>query len=193
MDHNQTNKFFEPARLHPLSSVQAKIRQAASLALAVGGLILLVLGGWLFYQSQFQASLPPHIPVVGAAAVEPTQPSIAPLRLTPIKPTATSLPSSETPLVTPTPMPTPQNLSSNIATKITPAPTITPTPTFTPTLEPRPPTQETVAAPLVDNSLPVVEAETPIQATATPGGDSPAVSPPTRIVAKSISLDAKVN
>lgn len=173
MDHNQENRFFEPVQLHPLPSLAAKMHSAASLTLIVGGLILLAWGGWLFYRYQVEASVPRHVRVVDVAAAEPVETVASRLLSTRTKFTTTSLPVSEIPLVTSAPTPTPQ-------------------PTFTPIREPGAQTRETVAPSLADNPLPVVNAETPIQATATPGGANPAVSPPTHIVANSINLDAKV-
>jgi len=169
MDQNQLPNFFEPAQLHPLPSLQVKTRSVASLTLIIGGLILLIWGGWLFYQSQFEASLPPHIRVGEVSAVELEETSTPQSHPTRIKSTATSFPVS----------------------KVPPA-TSTPTPTFTPTPEPGLPTPEAVMPSLADNPLPVVGAETLLQATATSEAVSPAVSPPTRIVANSINLDAKV-
>lgn len=171
MDRNRPPYFFEPVQLHPLPSLPAKMHSAASLTLIVGGLILLAWGCWLFYRYQFEASVPRHVRVVDVAAAEPVQTIASPLRSTRIETTTTFSTVSEAPLITSAPLPPP---------------------TFTPTRESGTPTRETVAPSLADNPLPVVNTETPILATATPGGVSPAVSPPTRIVANSINLDAKI-
>ena len=173
MDHNQENRFFKPAKLHPLPSLPAKMNFVASLTLIVGGLILLAWGSWLFYRYQVEASVSPPVQVVEVSAAEPAETATPRLLSTRTKFTTTSLPVSEVPLLTSAPTPTPQ-------------------PTFTPIREPGAQTRETIAPSLADNPLPVVAAETPIQAAATLGGANPAVSPPTRIVAKSINLNAKV-
>ncbi|GIK37540.1 MAG: hypothetical protein BroJett011_13730 [Chloroflexota bacterium] len=138
------------------------MHSVASLTLIVGGLILLAWGGWLFYRYQFEASVPRHVRVVDVAEAEPVEIATSQLRST--------------------------RAESTVLSVATP----TPHPTFAPTPKPPPSTPETVAPSLADNPLPVVEAETPLQATATPGEVNPAVSTPTRIVANSINLDAKV-
>ncbi len=173
MDRNQSPNFFEPVQLHPLPSLQTKIHLAVSLVFIVGGLILLAWGSWLFYWYQFGASTPPYVQIVKVAATEPAETVTSQLRSTRTRPTATSSSVSEAPLLTLASRPTPQ-------------------PTLTPTREPGAQTRETVVPSLADNPLLVVGAETPLQATAAPGGVSPALSPPTRIVARSINLDAKV-
>lgn len=172
MNHNQKKTSSKPAQSHPVLALLAKMYYIARLALVVGSLILLAWGSNFFYQYQFRISFSRPVQSVKAAAPELTRTSTPPFRLTRIVLTPTPLPDSEAPLVTPPPP--------------------LPTPTFTPTLELAGPTPEATVPSLAHNPLPVVEAEMSLQTTATPEAVRLAVSPPTRIVAESINLDAKV-
>lgn len=173
MDYNQKKNVSKPAHLHSLPTLQTKKRYAVKLVLVVGGLILLAWGASFLYQYQFRISFSLPIQNVRAAPPEPTKISTPPFRLTRMILTTTPLPDNE-------------------ASEVTPTPTPMLTPTFTPIREPGGPTPEATLSSLANNPLPVIETVTPFQATATPETTSPAVSSPTRIVAKSINLDAKV-
>lgn len=174
MSENLSTQFPTPPELHPLASVQAKIRQMVSLTLIISGLTLLGWGGWMFYQYQLEASKPPPR-LIEVSITEPARASASQPRLTQVN-AATASP--------------------KVSDAFTPANTPTPKPTLTPRAvaaqAPGSQARDTIAPSLADNPLPLVEVESPAEATAASDGATPTVSPPTRIVAESINLDAKV-
>jgi LPXTG-site transpeptidase (sortase) family protein len=216
MSENLPTQFPKPPELHPLRSLQAKIWQILGLALIVGGLIVMGWGGWLFYQQQAELYNPPA-PILEVAVTEEFEtPTSQPIS-TQINPTTTfqkvndntlAVEFDNTPaLESPTPI---QEL--NPAKEVPPEIEVDIEPEFSSEVAPTP-TEEVISvtefaaetAPtsnlgteavpsLADNPLIVVEEDisTPAAETALEETTITTTSPPTRIVAESINLDAPV-
>lgn len=211
MSENLSTQFPKPPELQPLSSTSMRGQQVLSLLLIIGGVILLGAGSWMFYQYQLEASKPPparilEVSVADLTETPPPQPSptrspgvvsAQPARgtaastatlpaTTMLKPTLTATPvASVTPMRTAPSRPRVTSIQELIAEqKANLTPEVTPA---------GPASTATAAFSLADNPLPVEE-EALGPATVTPAGEgqTPAVSPPTRVVAESIDLDAEV-
>ncbi len=211
MSDNFSTGFPRPPDLQPIPSPQNKLWQILSLVLIVSGLVLLVAGGWMFYQYQLEASKPPPARILEVSVPDetdtplplpspsstlpvaiPTDPPVEAVAEVPepsptvLSPTASPVPSSDIP-------PVADLLSApDPAPRITVEPTFTPIPTATPSLLPAPVETSTPAGSLslAENPLVVAEEELPPAPAGAPA--APAVLPPTRVVAESIGLDASV-
>jgi sortase A len=135
--------------------------------LSVSGLLLILAGGWLWYQQQQETQLPPHVRVVEAPLIAASpSPTSTSTRRPPNTSTPTRVPDTPTPTRLPdTPTPT--------TVIITQTHTIVIFPTATATTPPS----------LNDNPLTVAP---------TAGSAEPAAAALTRVVAESIGLDAPV-
>jgi sortase A len=69
MSENLSAQFPNPPDLQPMPAPRSKIWQIISLALIIGGLVLLGTGGWMFYQIQLEASKPPPARILDPAEV----------------------------------------------------------------------------------------------------------------------------
>lgn len=128
----------------------------------------------MFYQYQLEASKPPPR-LLEVSVTEPARTFVSQPRLTQVNaPTASPQVSDAfIPANTPTPKP---RLTSEAAAAQAPGSQV----------------RDTIAPSLADNPLPLLEVESPAEATVASDGATQTVSPPTRIVAESINLDAKV-
>ena len=212
MSDNFLTKFPKTPELHPTHSLQATIWQIVGIIFIAGGLLVMAWGGWMFYQEQAELYNPPA-PIVDSIALEnldTTNSSPSPVNSIP----ATTSPQKTTPppvvelaALPAIPPPAPPDKASQppiLADEIDPKPvravaSTVPAPTpstdeaastesVTPITEPL---TETVPS-LADNPLVVVE-DKPDQSLSAPSqAAGAATSPPTRIVAESIGLDAPV-
>ena len=207
VSENLSTQFPKPPELQPISSTPLRGQQVLSLCLIIGGIILLGVGSWMFYQYQLEASKPPPARILEVSVTDLTQTPTPPPSPTQPKATVGSRPAGATRVsrVTPTAPATVRPTSTaTLPANLVPVLIATSRPTVTPVQEliseqsaspsatPPLPTA-TAALSLADNPLPV-EGEAVAPALATPVGaaQGPAVSPPTRIVAESIDLDAQV-
>ena len=202
-------QFPTPPELQPISPIQVRLWQFTSLVLIIAGLALLGLGGWLFYQYQLEASKPPPARILEVSApvildtpgLDRASPTASPTEPV-LEVAAAATPVISTPLGSAITAPLTRTLEvapagEMLATPLpveTTAPVISPTATATATVTGSSPTPEELHS-LADNPLLVQEEIlTPVApAEAAPPPEMlPASSPPTRITAESIGLDAGV-
>ena len=201
MRDNLPTEFPKPPELHPLRSIQARFWQIVGLVLITGGLLVMGWGGWVFYQQQTELLNPPA-PIVEAAAIEdidtPTtfiepSPSIE-MANDPIETDDTPATVSATQPVDSIETPPLENVAEIKFETPTPEKAIPEKDTDT-IDESTPEVIETTEGipSLEDNPLVVVE-ENPAPPATLPADQTAnaAMSPPTRIVAGSINLDAPV-
>jgi LPXTG-site transpeptidase (sortase) family protein len=216
MNENLPTQFPKPPELHPLRSFQAKIWQIFGLTLIVGGLMVMGWGSWLFYQQQAELYNPPA-PILEVAVTEEFETPASQPIATQINPTATfqkvsgdtltvesentpalaSAPTQDVNPVTEVPLETEVDSERERSEGTTTPATETIAVADAARSEETVPTSnlavETVPS-LADNPLIVVEEDvtTPTAETTSEKTTITAISPPTRIVAESINLDAPV-
>jgi sortase A len=204
--------------LQPIPSTQAKIWQFFSCALILGGLVLLGMAGWMFYQYQLEGSKPPPARILEVKVPEAVETALP--RATVVPPTALASAGDTIRLNSTTAEAAGSSPAEELIGPYTPSPAVTPVNVSTPSA------LENMAAPEPAAESPASQAESSapvsgeaVQATAseaeglsladnplivdeqtlTPVAEvnplpliTPATSPPTRIVAESIGLDTPV-
>ncbi|MBN1217831.1 MAG: sortase [Anaerolineae bacterium] len=215
MSENPSTQFPKPPELHPLRSIQAKVWQVTGLVLIISGLAIMAWGGWTFFRQQAELANPPAR-IIEAPVIEDIAPPTVPPSPAKVEPAAISQPVNveatvAVPPDTPTSAPTTaQAFSAALATppeneNIIPPEMAMGTPPLPPeeialaedkfteeTLLSADQTTEAAIPSLADNPLVVVEDDASTQIEFESPGADVITSPPTRIVAESISLDAPV-
>jgi sortase A len=210
---NYQTQFPKSPEVHPLRSIQAKVWQIVGLILISGGLIVMGWGGWMFYQQQAELYNPPA-PIVDAAALADLDTPTAQAPPAEPPPTIKKV-TDETLAVDPDPTAPPEPTQTMSLTQSLPLedeidpkpPNLPPAEAVTEgeevalveakfseeTVLSSDPDSEDVPS-LADNPLVVVEDVPASTEAGVTAGDSTAAatSPPTRIVAESINLDASV-
>lgn len=201
---NYSSQFPRQPEMHPLAATPNRLQQIFSFVLIITGLILLGMGGWMYYQYQLEASKPPPARILEVSVTDSTDtPQPRPVTATStavVKQIGNTQVISSTPAKvatsTATPKPTQTVRLFKLTPFVTPSSTVTPRPTATPlpTTTPLPANTQEAGSSLADNPLVVEEEATPAAPVNTPApAATPVVnSPITRIVAPSIGLDTAV-
>lgn len=212
MHKDSSSQFPTSPSLQPLPSVRTKIWQIVSLTLTVGGLALMGWGSWIFMQNQIEASKPPPVRILEVNIEDLVLTSTQTNTATPesvLQPETalgqesvmfSELTAVGVPSLADNPLPVvekekPTQIEKKITSQKVESLAIAETALETRSSQAPVPALESLVGTtpsLTDNPLPVTEVSEPLLETDEVTGPPPATSPPTRIVAESINLDADV-